>query len=380
MKVAIFTDTFLPQINGVTNTLSKLAEYYEVNNIEYLIFAPGNDIEKNESYNIQRFFSIKFFPYPECRVAFPNTFRLNTLLSNFKPDIIQLMTEFNMGVAGLKYGKKHGIPTVSNYTTNFCQYLNSYNLNFLNYYMWTYLRWFHNQNDLTLCPSEEAKLYLKREGISNTDIFSRGVDSEKFKPELRSDDLRKKLGINDKLVFLYVGRVSPEKNLDILIDAYKEVYSKYKDKIALVITGEGPYMDKCKNCFPEDTIFTGFKKGRELAQIYASSDVFTFPSSSETFGNVVLEAMTSGIPVIGADAGGVKNIIEHGINGLKFRAGDVNELVNLMIELIDNEDLRNVLRINGRNTGLNRSWNKVFSGLMDIYNDILLNKTNVISA
>lgn len=381
MKVAIFTDTFLPQINGVTNTLNKLVEYYEKNNIDYLIFAPDNNADEDENYNIQRFFSIKFFLYPECRIAFPNTFRLNDLLSSFKPDIIQLMTEFNMGMVGLKYGKKHGIPTVSNYTTNFCQYLNYYNLDFLSGYVWTYLRWFHNQNNLTLCPSEEAKSYLKNKGISNTDIFSRGIDSERFNPGLRSENLRRQLGINDKLVFLYVGRVSPEKDLDILIDAYKKIYYKYRDMVALIITGEGPYMDKCKDDLPEDTIFTGFKRGRELAQIYASSDIFTFPSSTETFGNVVLEAMASGIPVIGADAGGVRNIIEHGINGLKFKARDVNELANLMIELIENEDLRNVLATNGRNTGLNRSWSKVFGGLVDTYNDILMNKDNgVISA
>ena len=381
MKVAIFTDTFLPQINGVTNTLNKLIEYYEANNIEYLIFAPDNDTEKNESYNIQRFFSIKFFLYPECRIAFPNTFKVSASLSSFKPDIIQLMTEFNMGMTGLMYGKKHGIPTVSNYTTNFCQYLNYYNLDFLNNSVWTYMRWFHNQNNLTLCPSEEIKFYLKKKGIANTDIFSRGIDSKKFNPELRSEDLRMQLGINNKLVFLYVGRVSPEKDLDILIDAYGQIYNKYRDKIALIITGEGPYLDKCKNDFPKNTIFTGFKKGRELAQIYASSDIFVFPSSTETFGNVVLEAMASGIPVIGADAGGVKNIIDHRINGLKFKARDMNELIGLMVKLIEDENLRNTLRTNARNTGLKRSWNKVFSGLMDTYNNILLNKKNgVISA
>ncbi|WP_294184657.1 glycosyltransferase family 1 protein [uncultured Clostridium sp.] len=381
MKVAIFTDTFLPQINGVTNTLSRLSEYYEANDIKYLIFAPDSDVGKNTNYNIHRFFSIKFFLYPECRIAFPNTFRLNALLSDFKPDIIQLMTEFNMGMAGLKYGKNHGVPTVSNYTTNFCQYLNYYNLGFLKNYIWDYMRWFHNQNNLTLCPSEEIKLYLKNKGISNTDIFSRGIDSEKFNPKLRSENLRKRLGVNDKLVFLYVGRVSPEKDLDILIDAYTKVYNKYGDKIALVITGEGPYLNRCKNDLPKDTIFTGFKKGKKLAQIYASGDIFVFPSSTETFGNVVLEAMASGIPVIGADAGGVKNTIEHKINGLKFKARNANELTNSMIELIEDEDLRNTLSINARNTGLKRSWNKVFSRLMDTYDDILLNKKNsIISA
>ncbi|MBC2580055.1 glycosyltransferase family 1 protein [Clostridium sp. DJ247] len=374
MKIAVFTDTFLPQINGVTNTLGKLVEYYEAANIEYLIFAPDNDIKENEHYNIERFFSLKFFLYPECRIAIPNFIRLNASLSNFNPDIIQLMTEFNMGISGLTYGKKHGIPTISNYTTNFSQYLNYYNLDFLENYTWNYMRWFHNQNDLTLCPSEEIRELLKNQGISNTDIFSRGIDSERFNPKLRSNDLRTQLGVQDKLVFLYVGRVSPEKDLDILIESYKEVFKKYGNKIALIITGEGPYLEKCKNELPKETIFTGFMKGRELAEIYASSDIFVCPSSTETFGNVILEAMASGLSVIGADAGGVKDTIKHRVNGLKFKPRDVNELINSMLELIEYEDLRNALKINGRNTGLSRSWNRIFDGLLDTYNDVLLNK------
>lgn len=371
MKIAIFTDTFLPQINGVTNTLNKMAQYYEKNNIEYIILAPEYDAPNDEFYNTERFFSLKFLLYPECRFTIPNKYRIISSLADFKPDVIQLMTEFSMGVTGLNYAKKNKIPTVSNYTTNFSQYLNYYKLDFLKSHIWNYMRWFHTQNNLTLCPTPETQLLLKRQSILNTEIFSRGIDSEDFNPGLRSYKLRKSMGIDDKIALLYVGRVSPEKDLDVLLNSYQSVYEKYGDKVVMIITGEGPWLEKCKNEFPKGTIFTGFKKGKELAEIYASSDIFVFPSSTETFGNVVLEAMSSGLPVIGADAGGVKNIISHRENGLRFKARDVETLRDAMFELIENEELRNTLKINGRNTGLKRSWGQLFNGLLDIYQNVI---------
>jgi glycosyltransferase involved in cell wall biosynthesis len=210
MRVAIFTDTFLPQINGVTNTLSKIIEHFEANGIEYLIFAPNSYTATSREYNVEKFFSLKFFLYPECRVSFPNIFRIKNALLNFKPDVIQLMTEFNMGIMGLNFGRKYNIPTISNYSTNFSQYLKYYNLEFIEKLVWNYVNWFHSQNDLTISLSLECKELLKTHGLINVDVFSRGVDSKMFKPEHRNLELRRKLGIEDKVVFLYVGRVALE--------------------------------------------------------------------------------------------------------------------------------------------------------------------------
>ena len=263
MKIAIFTDTFLPQVNGVTNTLNKLIEHFEANNIEYLVFAPDSYVKLKHNFNIEKFFSLRFFLYPECRISFPNIIRLRDSLLNFNPDVIHIMTEYNMGVMGLMYGRKYGIPTISNYTTNLSQYLKYYNLDFLEKHMWNYMRWFHNQNDLTLCPSIETRNFLKSHGIQNIDIFSRGVDAESFSPELRNINLRKHLGVNDKIALLYVGRVALEKDIDILLESYKKVLNKHGDKITLIITGDGPELQNCKRDFPKGTIFTGYKKGKE---------------------------------------------------------------------------------------------------------------------
>lgn len=375
MKVALFTDTFNPQINGVTNTLDKLTGYFEDNNIEYKIFAPRYD--DNEDLCTERFYSLKFFLYPECRIALPNIFRVSQLLSDFKPNIIHLMTEFNMGITGLYYGKKYNIPIISNYSTNFSQYTDYYKLDFLKQTIWDYMKWFHSQSNITLCPSIEAQKLLNQHDIYNTMIFSRGIDSQRFNRDNRNDNLRRELGIEKKIAFLYVGRVSFEKDLDILSESYKNAKKEYGDRIALIITGDGPYMGKCKDMFQEDTIFTGFKKGTELSELYASCDIFVFPSSTETFGNVVLEAMTSGLAVIGADAGGVKEIIDHRHNGLKFRARDARDLYQCMKELIENKMLNDYLKARGMDFGKNRSWERVIDGLVDIYKGVLRERSTI---
>ncbi len=373
MRVAVFSDTYLPQINGVTNTLSRLLQYYQENGIEYRLFVPNYD-NSMPDHNIERFYSIKFILYPENRIAFPNTLRISTVLSDFKPHVIHLMSEFNMGIAGLNYGRKHGIPTVSTYTTNFSQYTDYYKINILKEPVWSYLRWFHTQNDIALCPSQAARQLLHSQGIHNTGIFSRGIDYNRFNPGHRSEKLRRELGIADKLAFLYVGRVSAEKDLHILCDSYRNIRESYGEHTAMVITGDGPYLDKCRQMFPEDTIYTGFKTGKELSGIYASCDIFICPSSTETFGNVVLEAMASGVPVIGADAGGVAETIRHGFNGLKFAAGNSEELSRCMISLIDNIDYREYLGRSGREYSVSRSWNAVFAGLMETYREVINRK------
>lgn len=369
MKIALFSDTYYPQINGVSNTLDKLIQYFEINNIKYKIFAPKYN-DKNEDSHTERFYSLKFFLYPECRLALPNIFRISQSLSEFEPDIIHIMTEFNMGVAGLTYGKKHNIPTISNYTTNFSQYTEYYNLEFLKQPIWDYMKWFHNQNNITLCPSGEAQRLLNKNGINKTAVFSRGIDSSVFNPAFRNEKLRKKLGVENKTAFLYVGRVAFEKDMDILNESYRSIKEKYQNT-ALIITGDGPYLGKCRELFPDDTIYTGFKKGHELAEIYASSDIFVCPSSTETFGNVILEAMASGLTVIGADAGGVGEIIMHKQNGLKFKAKDSNELTCRMQELIENNNLRDYIKSNGLKFAQSRTWNKIIDNLLDVYCEVL---------
>ena len=369
MRIAIFTDTFSPQINGVTNTLNQLIGQLEARGIEHMIFAPKYDHEADQGE--ERFYSLKLFLYPECRLALPNLFRIHDSLSRFKPDLIHSFTEFNMGITGLRYGKKYGIPTVSSYTTNFTQYADYFKMAMLKQPIWEYLRWFHNQNELTFCATNEARKLLQSNGIHRTAIFSRGIDTNKFNPLKRNEALRRSLGVEDQKVFLYVGRVSFEKDLDILCQSSQQIQGRYGDKAAFVVTGDGPFLDKCRRLMPESTIFTGFQKGEELARLFASSDVFVCPSSTETFGNVLLEAMASGLPVIGADAGGVRNLITHRHNGLKFAARDEADLTRCMVDLMENETLSRHLIHHGIAFCQTRSWEVIVDELVKEYQQVI---------
>lgn len=377
MKIALFTDTYAPQINGVTNTLEQVKKHFDHIGIEYKIFAPQYESKaasQLEEAHTERFYSLKLSLYPECRVALTSKSRITQVLSEFKPDLIHLITEFNLGVAGLNYGRKYQIPTISNYTTNFPQYTEYYNLDFLKQPIWEYMRWFHNQNAITMCPSHESQMLLHEKGIRNTGIFSRGIDLDRYSPTARSRKLRNNLGIQDKIAFLYVGRVSYEKDLDVLSQSYLEIKKAYGDKVALIIAGDGPSLKTYKAMFPSDVVFTGFKRGRELSELYASSDIFVCPSSTETFGNVVQEAMASGLPVIGAAAGGINELIQNRMNGLKFKAKDSKELTACMKELLENEPLRNTLANNGLDFVKGRSWGQIIGGLVDVYQTVLEQK------
>lgn len=369
MKVALFADTFLPQVNGVTNTLLHLLEHFEKKGVETKLFVPK--YETGNEYDAERFYSIKFFLYPDARIAFPNFFRINAALAEFKPDVVHNMTEFFMGTTGLGYGRAHGVPSISNYTTNFSQYADYYKLYLLKPTIWNWMRWFHNQSDLTLCPSRSAQKILESHGITNTGIFSRGIDSKRFHPLLRRTAFRDHFGITGKTAFLYVGRISVEKDLDTLGEAYRIIKQKYGNNVALVITGDGPHMEKCRRAFPDDTVFTGLRTGPELSELYASCDIFVCPSSTETFGNVVLEAMASGLPVIGSNAGGVGELIENGVNGLLFSPGSPASLSRNMEKLMQNPSLAAFLKANGHTFAKNRSWDYIVDGLIGTYHTVI---------
>lgn len=365
MRIAIFTDTFLPQINGVTNTLQRLGEYLMEHAIEYIFITPEQKSESDIPYNVESFLSAPFFLYPECRVTFPNLIRLTKKLDNFRPDIIFLMTEFTMGLCGLTYGKKNKIPVVSNYSTHFNQILKSYKLGAFEKILDKYITWFHQEADLTTTPSEDSRACLIEMGVEPVYIFSRGIDSTRFSPIFRSQEIRKQLGIEHKIGLLYVGRISWEKDLDILCEAMHRLNENYRDRICLIMTGDGPCRAELIERLPDNTVFTGIKRNLELAQIYASSDIFVFPSSFETFGNVVVEAFASGLPVIGVNKGGVKDLIEHGVNGLLTEAKDPVSFTEAIECLINNEVLRYQLSHGSLKSAKQRSWDAVFYDLIN---------------
>lgn len=370
MKIAIFTDTFLPQINGVTNTLRRLGDYLKNEGIEYIFITPDQKTEEVLPYNMEQFFSAPLIFYPECRFTITNKSKLYKKLDAFNPDIIFLMTEFNMGLAGLSYGKKHGIPIVSNYSTNFGSLLKAYKLGVLEKVSNKYLGWFHNEADYTVTPSEESQKELYKMGVHDVGIFGRGIDYHRFSPTKYSETLLESLDAQEKVNLLYVGRLSPEKGLSILRETMFKLNETYKDKINLIITGEGPMEQELHKTMPGNVIFTGYKKGSELEAIYASADIFAFPSTFETFGNVVLEAMASGTPVVGVSEGGVKTLVDHGKTGFLAEPRDSDSFTKHIETLINNCLLRQQFSHNGRQFAESKSWEAIFGDLIQLFHEV----------
>jgi glycosyltransferase involved in cell wall biosynthesis len=237
-----------------------------------------------------------------------------------------------------------------------------------------YLSWFYRFANRILAPSRHTLEQLFQRQYRNLGIWSRGIDREKFNPRFRNEAWRKRLGINDKFVFLYVGRLSPEKGLGLLLSAIEEIEGRFPGKAAFVFTGGGPYEELIREKNFYNVFLTGFKTGAELSEIYASCDCFAFPSGTETFGNAPLEAMASGLPVAGIASGGVTEFLSHRKNALLCADGDQRAFTENLIAIMENKRLRRELGENGEKLAQSRSWDRIFEDLLLVYRKLLRDK------
>lgn len=371
MKIAIFTDTFYPDINGVARTLKMLTDYLGDQNISVKIFAPTTQSEEYVPSHIHRFKSLSFFLYPECRLAFPNLLQIKAELQNFSPDLIHVATPFNIGLSGVYYAKKLNIPLVGSYHTDFDNYLKFYELDFLSKYLWKYMNWFHSPFKKLFVPSNETLEQLKLRGFKNLEVWPRGVDCRLFHPYYDGHTTRQKHGIHKKYLLTYVGRLAPEKDIKTLIETAKSFPAHINENIQWLIIGDGPLREQLENEALPNMAFTGYLNGEELAEVYSASDLFVFPSPTETFGNVVLESLACGTPVIGADSGGVKNIIRDGVTGRLCQPGNVPEFSKAVLHLLESDSLRRQMGLEGRNYALTQKWDKVFENLLLSYSSFI---------
>ncbi|GAX88868.1 glycosyltransferase family 4 protein [Effusibacillus lacus] len=372
MRIALFTDTFAPQVNGVTMTLNRLVNYWERKGIEFLVFAPDDAERVEDTDHIRRVLSFPFPLYPECRIPLSRYAKIEKQLLEFKPDLLHLVTPFTLGLIGLRFGQRHNVPMVASYHTNFDQYLDYYRLSFLKKMLWSYLNWFHSNCERTYCPSSATKEILEANGIPNVEIWSRGIDASRYQPQNRNPHIREKYGIDDsKLLLLYVGRMAPEKDIDILLESFHSLPQDVADRVHLMMVGDGPLMSKIQQQQETSITWTGFLRGRELAEMYASCDLFVFPSSTETFGNVALEAMASGLPVVGVEAGGVLDIVTHMKNGLLCHARSVESFREGIALLVRNDNLRLQMAHFARIQAVRRDWDSVFDRLAKSYLSVL---------
>ncbi|KIL38915.1 glycosyl transferase [Gordoniibacillus kamchatkensis] len=382
MRIALFTDTFPPDVNGVAKTLERWVRYLERRGAECKVFAPQKDESDTlDSLSVERFYSIPFALYPECRFTIPNPLQLSRTFKSFRPSLVHVATPFNLGLLGNRFALKHGIPLVASYHTNFDQYLPFYKIQWIEPILWRYMHWFHQGCRKVYVPSRTTLDYLAAKGFAGLEIWSRGVDTDRFRPHVDKSEVLPKYGVDPaKFVVLYVGRIAGEKNIDVLLDVIGALPDALRRNAHFILAGDGPLFQMLSEQYKGGNIsFLGYVEGKALADLYAASDVFLFPSEHETFGNVVLEAMASGTPVVGARAGGVKDIVQHGTTGFLCEPGDIAAYVEAVCLLYEQPELRRAMALSGREYSLRQSWDAIFARLYASYEEVLGGASGVLT-
>ena len=337
-KIALFTDT-LDEINGVAITIRRLIKTARDRGVELTVITSG-DSSEGQIEGVKRFEAVGDFilpEYPELKLSFPPILDVMDYIERQGVTRIHVSTPGTVGLLGLLIARLMDIPVAGTYHTEIPQYVRSLtNDEFLEHVAWSYMIWFYNQMEEVMVPSAGTRQQLLSRGLPPEKLkpLPRWVDTEQFSPVRRKPGLWDKNGLSNEVKLLYVGRVSREKSLELLCDAFCELVDNGSD-VSLIIVGDGPYREEMeKRLSGYRVLFTGYLRGEELQQSYASADLFVFPSATDTFGNVVLEAQASGLPVIVSDAGGPKELMVDGETGAIFRAGDKDCLVNTIRWLV----------------------------------------------
>ncbi|TGL78158.1 glycosyltransferase family 4 protein [Leptospira yasudae] len=371
-RIAVVTETYYPEINGVAKTLHKMVHDLVERGHDILLFRPRqglNDSNHNRKGYAEILMAGCRIPmYSDMRFGFPAKRILKRHFKKEKPDIVHVVTEGPLGWSAVRAAKDLGIPVVSDFRTNFHSYTEYYKVGFAGKLVGNYLRRLHNRTAITLTPSQDLADHLLKQGYENVRIVSRGIDTNLFHPSKRDSSLRKEWGATqDQLVVLYVGRIAAEKNIELAVQAFRKIQETIPNA-RMVLVGEGPLRETLEKKNP-DLIFCGLKKGEELAKHYASGDLFLFPSMTETFGNVVLEAMASGIALVAYQYAAAGSYLKHGASALLPRFGKEQEFIDMTSFLSNNPGLRKKVAAKAKKKAIECTWEKVSETLESIYSE-----------
>ncbi|BAZ32545.1 group 1 glycosyl transferase [Cylindrospermum sp. NIES-4074] len=372
MRIALFTETFLPKVDGIVTRLRHTVDHLQRNGDQVMVIAPEGGITEHKGAKV---YGVTGFPlplYPELKMALPRP-AIGYALEEFQPDIIHVVNPAVLGLSGIFYSKTLKIPLVASYHTHLPQYLQHYGLGMLEGLLWELLKGAHNQARLNLCTSTAMVEELTAHGIERVDLWQRGVDTELFHPDLASKQMRELLSQNHPQcpLLLYVGRLSAEKEIERIKPILEAI-----PEARLALVGDGPHRQALQKHFAgTNTHFVGYLMGRELGAAFASADAFIFPSRTETLGLVLLEAMAAGCPVVAARSGGIPDIVTDGVNGYLFEPkADIQEAITATVNLLQKQQERAIIRQNARREAENWGWAAATRQLQDYYQQVIFSE------
>jgi glycosyltransferase involved in cell wall biosynthesis len=369
VKIAFFTETFLPKVDGIVTRLTKTVEHLVGAGDEVLIFCPEGAPDQYMGARVEGVPAMPLPLYPELKLALPRP-AVSEALERFGPDLVHVVNPAVLGLGGIWLARTRGVPLVASYHTHLPKYLEHYGMGMLEPLLWELLKAAHNQAMLNLCTSTAMVGELSDKGIQHTALWQRGVDTELFRPDLRSPAMRHRLhGGHDDTghLALYIGRLSAEKQIERIRPVLEAM-----PQVRLALVGDGPQRQQLERYFEGTaTTFVGYLAGEELASAYASGDAFLFPSSTETLGLVLLEAMAAGCPVVGANRGGIPDIVSDGLNGCLYDPDQSDSLTIAVQRLLGNPDTRRELRLAARQEAERWSWASATDQLRGYYRQVV---------
>jgi len=362
IRVACVTETYPPEVNGVSLTVARMVEGLQRRNHDVQLVRPRQAVQDAARWG-DRFHEVllRGLPiprYPSLRMGMPSRRALVRLWALQRPDVVHIATEGPLGWSALQAARQLRLPVCSDFRTNFHTYSQMYGVGWLHKPIMGYLRKFHNRTLCTMVPTEALRRELASSGFERLLVLTRGVDGLQFSPAHRSEALRADWGAGqDTLVVTCVGRLAREKNLDLLVAAFQAI-KQTVPAARLVLVGAGPLDEELRQRVP-DAVFAGQRRGDDLAAHYASADLFLFPSMSETFGNVTTEALASGLPVVAFAHAAAGQLITDGVDGVCVPFGDAQAFVHAAVALAADADRRERLGRSGRARALELDWDAI---------------------